>query len=89
MPCHVDSLPAKDHAFSFKPHSLLKGGAAAQLDLASRTDDAVPRKTDGAAKSRRHLPSASSEASRAGNCSICGNHASWNLANGRQNPRSR
>jgi hypothetical protein len=83
MPCHVDSLPAKDHAFSFKPHSLLKGGATTQLDLASRTDDAVPWKTDGAAKSRRHLASASTEACRAGNCSIGGNHASWHLANGR------
>jgi hypothetical protein len=57
MRLHIHAPPAKPHALSLQPKSLLDGRVAGQLDLAAGSQHTLPRQPKSAPQSSRHLTS--------------------------------
>lgn len=84
MQTHVDAAAAESDTFTFQTEPLLHSRMAAELDLAARADDAMPR--NGAmriAQRPSDLPRVPGESGGAGYLSIGRDLASWNLPNRR------
>jgi hypothetical protein len=78
---HIHFSPAEAHAFGFEPQPLLNSGIAAQLDLASGAEYALPRQSKTVAQNRRDLPRCPWKSRSPGDATVSGNLAAWNRPN--------
>lgn len=67
---HIHSPAAKLDAFGFQAETLFETGFATELDLSPRTENALPRETDGAAQDADDLARGSGMTGGTGNRTV-------------------